>query len=212
MAKVDILNIEGRKVGDQNLPKEIFEVEVKPGVVQKAVRIFLSNKRAPIAHTKNRSERRGGGAKPWKQKGTGRARAGSRRSPIWRKGGVTFGPRNERNFSLKMNKKEKRKALFMALSDLAAEKSITLVDKIEMDKPQTKTAATALQKLNLNAKKTLIVLPEKNENVMRSFSNIPSATVTTVESLNIYEVVNAGQCMMPVDSVEALKKHFLKAS
>lgn len=212
MSKVDIVNIDGKKVGDTELPKEIFGVEVNPGVVQKAVRIFLSNQRNPIAHTKTRSERRGGGAKPWKQKGTGRARAGSRRSPIWKKGGVTFGPRNERNFSLKMNKKEKRKALFMAMSDIASEKGVKVLDALEIKKPQTKEMAGAMEKLKISDKKTLVIIPENNKNISLSFRNIPKTTTKTVESLNIYDVVNAEVCVLPADSLEALKKHFLKAS
>lgn len=209
MAKVTVVSQDGKKVGEENLSSDIFGVEVKSELIEKAVRSFLANKRHAIAHTKTRSERRGGGAKPWKQKGTGRARHGSVRSPIWKKGGVTFGPRSDRNFDVKINKKEKRKALFMSLSSRVNEDAITLLDALDMKEPKTKDAAEMLSKLKLDGKKVLIVLPESNEAVEKSVKNLPKAKVVNAQKLNVYDVVNYTHCVMPVDSVKAIEKHFL---
>ena len=111
MPKVEVINQSGEKVGEKELSADVFDVKINEGLVNKVLRAYLNNQRGPYAHTKTRAERRGGGAKPWRQKGTGRARAGSSRSPIWKKGGITFGPRNEKNFSIKVNKKEKKQVL-----------------------------------------------------------------------------------------------------
>ena len=138
MLKVSIYNKKAESVGDMSLPENIFGIKVKEGLVHQAVVAQMGNERQILAHTKQRADVRGGGKKPWKQKGTGRARVGSSRSPIWIGGGVTFGPLNNRNFSKDINLKMKRSALFMALSDKVAEGNIAVLEKIESENFKTK--------------------------------------------------------------------------
>jgi large subunit ribosomal protein L4 len=210
MSKVTVVSKDGKKVGEETLSSDIFGVDVNTGLVEKIVRAFLAGKRHAIAHTKTRSERRGGGAKPWKQKGTGRARHGSSRSPIWKKGGVTFGPRNERNFEIKVNKKEKKKALFMTLSAKVTEGQLVLIDSLKMEAPKTQEAAQLFSALKVADSKVLVVTPERDEVIEKSFRNIPKVKTVNVAKLNAYDVLNASHCVMPVDSVKAIEKHFLK--
>lgn len=209
MSKVTVVSKDGKKVGEETLSSDIFGVKVSVALVDKIVRAFLAGRRNPIAHTKTRSERRGGGAKPWKQKGTGRARHGSTRSPIWKKGGITFGPRNERNFEIKINKKERKKALFMSLSAKVNEGGLVLVDTIEMKEPKTSEAIKLFSALKVNEGRVLVVMPEKNEVLEKSVRNIPNSMVVNAQKLNVYDVVNASHCVMPVASLEAIEKHFL---
>lgn len=211
MSKVTVVSKDGKKIGEETLSSDIFGVEVNTGLVEKIVRSFLANKRHAIAHTKTRSERRGGGAKPWKQKGTGRARHGSSRSPIWKKGGVTFGPRSERNYALKVNKKEKKKALFMTLSSKVTDEKLVLLDALEMKEPKTQEAAGLMKSLKLDDAKVLIVTPEKNDAIEKSVRNLPKTHAVNVSKLNAYDVLNATHCVMSVDSVKAIEKHFLNA-
>ena len=152
--KAKIYNQEGRQVGKKELNPTIFGVEIKPEVVHQVVVTQMANRRQVLAHTKGRSEVRGGGKKPWRQKGTGRARHGSIRSPIWVGGGVTFGPTKIRNFNKAINKKIKRKALFMSLSDKIDNQKIILLDKLELSKIKTKKILAVLQALNLRKVKS----------------------------------------------------------
>jgi large subunit ribosomal protein L4 len=138
--KVPIYNQQAGKVGEVDLPVALFEVKPSEHLIAEAVRVQLSNARPGHANTKTRGEVRGGGKKPWKQKGTGRARAGSNRSPIWRHGGVTFGPKSNRNWNLKMNRTAKTKALLMALSDKVSNQKLFVVDKVEFPEAKTKLA------------------------------------------------------------------------
>jgi len=151
--KVKVYNIKGEAVKEVDLDPAIFGVKIKPELVQQAVVVSQANKRQVLAHAKDRSEVAGGGRKPWRQKGTGRARHGSNRSPIWRGGGITFGPTRSRNFSLKINKKAKRKALLMSLSDKAANEKIILLDKLELEEAKTKKFFEILQNLKLRERK-----------------------------------------------------------
>lgn len=203
---VDVLTLDGKKKETYDLPEHIFNVEVNKDLVHQALRAIMLGKLAPVAHTKDRSERAGGGRKPWKQKGTGRARAGSSRSPIWRKGGITFGPRNDRNFAVSINKKMKRKALFMVLSDAVKNDSFKLVDEIVISEPKTKLAKDVLANVVASADaKTLVVLPAKNENVEKAFRNLSNVKVLLADSLNVEDVLKYDTIMTSVPSIEVIK-------
>ncbi len=188
MSKVKVYNQAGKPVGEISLEPKVFNIPVKPELIQQAVRTLQANSRQVLAHTKDRSEVRGGGRKPWRQKGTGRARHGSIRSPIWIGGGVTFGPRSNKNYQLKMNKKAKRKALLMALSDKAADKKIIIVDKLELPEVKTKMLVSIIKALPCE-KKVLIVLDKGDVNIIKSANNIPSVNVVRADSLNIIDIL-----------------------
>ncbi len=190
MAKVEVYNLTGDKVKDLQLPDSMFAVPVKAEVVHQVVVALQSNQRQPWAHTKDRSEVSGGGKKPWRQKGTGRARHGSIRSPIWVGGGVTFGPRKDVNYTKKVNKKVKRLALFMTLSDRVAENALKVVDKLELNEIKTKIFAQALDKLSLADKKVLVVLDKDDDSkVLKSARNLPKVQVIKLENLNILDIL-----------------------
>ena len=209
MIKVKVYNIKGQPVGEVKLESKIFDIAIKPDLVQQAVRTQLANKRIAIAHTKDRSEVRGGGRKPWRQKGTGRARHGSIRSPLWKGGGVTFGPRKSRNFALKMNRKARRKALFMALSDKARNKKIVLLDKLEMPTIKTKDFIKIISKLPL--KKTILaILPKSDQKIIKSARNIPYVKTINADSLNVIDVLSHEYLFCPKDALGVITKTYLK--
>ncbi len=166
----------------------IFAVKPSPALVHEVIVAARANARHSIANTKTKGEVRGGGKKPWKQKGTGRARQGSTRSPQWVGGGITFGPRSERNFSLKVNKKAKRKALFMTLSDKLTNNAIVVLENIDTTKAKTKVAAATFTKLPLG-KTTLIVAPASNQSLMRMVRNLPNVKLVTANSLNLVDIL-----------------------
>lgn len=209
MLKVKVYNQSGKATGETNLDSKIFGIEINEKLVHQALRTHLANRRVAIAHTKSRQDVRGGGKKPWRQKGTGRARHGSIRSPLWKGGGVTFGPKSNRNFSLKMNKKAKRKALLMTLSDKATEKKIIVVDKIEMSSIKTKELATIITKLPLE-KKVLIVLPKTDSKIMKSAKNIKKLKIINASSLNIYGVLNTDSLLIFKDSLKVMSETYAK--
>lgn len=206
--KFDVYNKKGEKVGSVDAPKNVFEVTVDSTLVHEAVVSQQANSRAVLATTKDRSEVRGGGRKPWRQKGTGRARHGSRRSPIWVGGGITFGPSKLRNFVKKMNRKSRRKALFMTLSDKAQDKAIVVVDDLSIDEPKTKLIDAALKALPLQGKRTLIVVDPKNESVRRATQNIPNTQTIAPNSLNVVDVIKAGTIVVGKSELETLINHF----
>lgn len=209
MVKAKVYNKEGKVIEEVKLEPKIFEVEIKPELVQQAVRTQLANKRVAYAHTKDRSEVRGGGRKPWRQKGTGRARHGSIRSPLWRGGGVTFGPRKDRNFALKMNKKAKRKALLMTLSDKAQNKKIVLLNKLEMPAIKAKDFIKIISKLPL--KRTILtVLPKSDEKITKSARNIPYVKTIRADSLNIVDILSYEYLLCPKDTLTVINKTYLK--
>lgn len=209
MPKATVYNFkEGKKAKDLTLEKSIFNIEVKKEVLHKAINVQLSNRRENIAKTKDRSEVRGGGAKPWKQKGTGRARHGSTRSPIWIGGGVTFGPTNNRNFKRKINKKEKTKALLMALSDRANEKKIIILDDIKLDKISTKSFASKIKKLPVKDEKALLVISKKDSKITKSSANLPNIKTINISNLNIYDILNYEYLMLSKDALENMQKNY----
>src|SRR6056297_1895265 len=190
--KAQVYNQKGEKVEDINLAYHIFGVEIKKDLVHQAATTQMGNERKVLAHTKQRSEVRGGGRKPWRQKGTGRARAGTIRSPIWAGGGITFGPTNSRNFKKDINKKMKRKALFMALSDRLSNNNLVVLDKFDIKECKTKTVDNILQKLEKkilkdknNKRSVLVILPEPEEKVERSGRNLPGVKIINSDNINI---------------------------
>lgn len=209
MLKVKVYNSKGEKTGEQELNSAVFGVEIKSSLLHRVVVSQLANKRKAIADTKNRGERRGGGIKPWKQKGTGRARAGSIRSPLWKKGGVIFGPTEDRVFTKKLNKKEKRKALFMALSAKLSDNLLVVVDKFQMSKIRTKDIVNFLSSLSLKGKSTLIILPQPNKEVEKSSANLPQVKVLLVDSLNIMDVLKYDNLLISAEALKKIEKIYL---
>lgn len=208
MAKVTVYNSEGKSSGDVTLDKKIFGVVVKPDLVQQAVRTQMANRRVAIAHTKDRSDVRGGGKKPWRQKGTGRSRHGSIRSPLWKGGGVTFGPRSNRNYELKMNKKARRKALLMSLSARAQEKALVIVDSLKFEDGKTKTAVQLLKKLPVKGS-TLIIVPKLDERIVRATRNVPDVKITRADSINVVDLFKFRSVVATKDSLDIIKKTYL---
>jgi len=208
MPKVKVYNLNGEVVREEELSAEIFDIEIKPTVVQQVVEAQLANSRQVLAHTKGRGEVRGGGIKPWRQKGTGRARHGSIRSPLWVGGGVTFGPTKLRNFTKSVNKKVKQKALCMVLSDIVKHNSLILVEELAISEPKTQQLAALLEKLPVKNKKTLIVLEKKNENIISSSQNLPEVETAPVQSLNVVDLLKAECLLMPVKAVGKIGAHY----
>ena len=208
MIKVPVYNKEGKAVGEMKLEPRIFDIDINPEVVQQAVRTQLANKRKPIAHAKGRSEVRGGGRKPWRQKGTGRARHGSIRSPLWKGGGVTFGPSKDNNFGLKMNKKAKRKALLMCLTDKVQNKKFIVVEELKLSGIKTKDIAQLLSKLPVE-KKILTVLSKVDQIVIKSARNIPKVTTINADSLNVVALLKHEYVVIPKAGVEVISKTYL---
>ena len=203
-----VYNLKGEKVGKEKLNPAIFDIEVKTGVLHRVVEAQLANQRQVIAATKGRSQVRGGGRKPWKQKGTGRARAGSTRSPIWKGGGVTFGPTPARNFKKRINKKERKKALLMALTTKAQTKKIIVLDKFKLEKVKTKPIAVLLDSLSLGDKSTLIALPKKDVTATKSVANLPRVEANLASNLNVYDILRYDTLLLPKDSLKVIEKTF----
>lgn len=208
-----LYNQKAENIGKIDLPDQIFNLEMNNDLVHQVVTSQRSNKRQVIAHAKGRGEVRGGGKKPWKQKGTGRARVGSIRSPIWKGGGATFGPTKERIFKKKINKKMARRALFMTLSSKAKDKQIFILDNIRLEEPKTKEMAMILKNfssLMSNKPKTLLVLPSMEDKVKRSSKNLPNFSAVEARNLNPLEVLSYKYLVLVKDSVDALNKTFNK--
>ncbi len=203
MTSVKVYDQEKNVVGEIELPDEIFGVEIKPEILHFVVRAHLANSRVGTASVKTRSTISGGGRKPWRQKGTGRARVGSIRSPIWRGGAVIHGPQ-PRDYSFKVNKKIKKLALKMALTSKLKNEELLVVDKIVTGSPKTKEFVQIKNKLEL--KKALIVLPEKDNNLFLASRNVPDVKVIGPESLNIYEILKYENLVITPEIVETLKQ------
>lgn len=210
--KIAVYNQKGKELEQVELPAEIFGLKINASLIRQALTAQLANSRKNIAHTKDRSEVRGGGKKPWKQKGTGRARHGSNRSPIWIGGGITFGPRKEKNFSLKINKAMKRKALCMVLAGKAKDAELILLDELKLNAPKTKEMAVVIKNLktikNDLGKGALIVLSEKNEAVLRASKNIQGVLTIGARSLNIVDLLSSRYLIMPKSAIEAIKNMY----
>jgi len=208
--KTTVYNQSGKEVGDITLPKEIFEVALNADLVHQVMVSMSSNARQNSAHAKNRSEVSGSGIKPWRQKGTGRARHGSRRSPIWRGGGVAHGPRNEKNYEKIVPAKMRRKALLMLLSEKAKANQLIVLDKIELENGKTKEIAAALAKLPCRAQTTLIALPAYDKKTVLATRNIKKTSIEEARNLNVLGLLNHKYILMPQDSIKAIEKTFVK--
>ncbi len=208
--KTILYNQKGEKIREIELPENIFGVETNTNLLHQVVVSQRSNKRQSNAHTKNKGEVKGGGKKPWRQKGTGRARHGSIRSPIWRGGGVTFGPTNEKNYKKIISKKVKRKALFMALSEKYRNNMLIVVDNIIINRIKTKEMFKIInilfEKLKLNKAKTFIALAEQNENIVKSIRNIADIKTIQFKDLNALDLLNTKYLIIPQKSIEMLEK------
>lgn len=206
--KTNLYDLEGSVKGSVELPDGLFGVKVKASVLQRAVLAQDANSRQPLAHTKTKGEVRGGGRKPWKQKGTGRARAGSSRSPIWVGGGITFGPRKERDYTTKLNTKERRAALRMAFSTKA--ETLKVLETFGEAAAKTKAAAQLLKKLG--ATRSVLFLNAQAENAwVRAFRNVPRVTTLAADSANVRDVLAAHTLVLTQNGLETVTKRFSKS-
>lgn len=203
-----VYNIQGKKVSTLEASDAIFGVKVKPAVLHEAVVAQRANARVAIAHTKTRGEISGGGKKPWKQKGTGRARHGSIRSPIWRGGGITFGPRSNRNFSKKINSKVKRQAILMALSDKVTCGTFYVLESLAGDFSKTKDIAKIVRALPIVKGKTLFVLPASEKRAGRLAANIERVTPIGAGSVNVVDVLNNVNLVTTVEGIKEITKTY----
>ena len=234
--KVNIYNQKGEIVGDLELSPKVFGLKVNPALVHQAVVAQQANQRQVLAHTKDRGEVRGGGRKPWRQKGTGRARHGSIRSPIWRGGGVTFGPTKERNFKKELNKKMKQKAILMALSDKLASQNLMIVDKFELENYKTKIfnqiinslvkiftdqlaqtetadkskASSKVKEKSKGKRDVLIVIEQKNEQLAASARNLADLKLISLDNINLVDLLKYQRLILTNETVKILEKRYNK--
>lgn len=207
---VAIYNQEGEKVSQTRLPAELFGQKVNSDLVHQVTVSQMANRRKVIANTKDRGEVRGGGRKPWRQKGTGRARHGSIRSPIWKGGGVTFGPTKERVFKKSIPKKMRRKALFMVLSAKANNNLIIILDKLKLEQVKTKSMDKIFKKLPCQEKNLLLVLPEIDKKLILASRNIPAVQTIQAKDLNCLDLLSFKYLVMPKETIKVIKETFLK--
>ena len=206
--KVDVINIKGEKVDSTDLPAQIFEAPILEDLMHQALVRQMANARLGTHKTKSRGEVRGGGRKPWRQKGTGRARHGSRRSPIWVGGGKVHTPR-PRDYSLKMPRKMRRAALRSALSVKASQQAIIVVDQFKMNEARTAEMASVLAEL-VGASSALILLSDANEDVERSVRNLPAAKTLRANYLNVRDLLGYDRVVMPLDALNVLQSYLGK--
>ena len=204
MPKVDVLSVDGKKVKELELNENVFGIEPNENIVHSAIVNYLANQRQGTQNTKTRAEVSGGGRKPWRQKGTGRARQGSIRAPQWIKGGIALGPR-PRSYSYKINKKEKRLAIKSILSSKVAEKELVVLDKLELKEIKTANMVKILNNVKAEGK-TLILLPANNENVLKSSRNIEGVKTLTVDTINAYDLVKYKGLVVTEDTVKKLEE------
>ena len=205
-----IYNQKGVEAGKIVLPAKVFSAKWRADLVHQVVEGMRSNKRAGTADTKGRGEVRGGGKKPWAQKGTGRARHGSIRSPLWKGGGVTHGPRIERVFERDIPKKMRRKALFMVLSEKAKNKQLLVLDKIELEKGKTKEMVASLSKLPCNNQATLIAMPNYDKKIFMASRNIKKVVIDDAKNLNVLEVLSHKYLLITKESIKTIENTFAK--
>ena len=204
MPKIDVYDINGKKVKELELNEAVFGIEPNEAVVHSVLVNFLANQRQGTQSTKTRAEVRGGGRKPWRQKGTGRARQGSIRAPQWVKGGIALGPR-PRSYKYTVNKKERRLAIRSVLSSKVLENNLVVLDKAEMKEIKTQAMVKTLANLKVEGK-TLILLPERNENVQKSARNIKNVKTTLVNTINVYDLLKYNKLVVTLDAVKKLEE------
>ena len=215
---VKVYNQKAEETGSIELPESVFNIKINEALVHQAMVAQMGNERQVLAHTKDRSEVRGGGKKPWAQKGTGRARAGSNRSPIWKGGGVTFGPRSERNFKKDINKKMKRKAICMVLSDKTNENKLLVLDKIEIKEFKTKKIDLMIEKLEKKINKdnkdnkikrsALVINDKKDEKAKYSFRNISGVKLINLDNINILDLLKYRDLLISKDCVKKIEETY----
>lgn len=204
MPKIDVYNMQGKKVSDIELNENVFGIKPNEKIVHIALVNYMANQRQGTASTKTRAEVSGGGRKPWRQKGTGRARQGSIRAPQWFKGGIALGPK-PRDYRYTINKKERRLAIKSMLSSKVLENNLVVVDKMEFDEIKTKNMVNVLTNLKVEGK-TLMILPEKNEKVQLSARNIEGVKTGLVNTINVYDLLKYNKLILTVDSVKSLEE------
>ncbi len=204
MPTIDVYNVEGKKVSTVDLKEEIFGLEPNENIVHSVLINFLANQRQGTQSTKTRSEVSGGGRKPWRQKGTGRARQGSIRAPQWIKGGIALGPK-PRSYTYRVNKKEKRLAIKSVLSSKVLENQLVVIDKLPFKEIKTKQMVNVLEKNKVEGK-ALIMLPEKNEAVQKSARNIEGVKTTLVNTINVYDLLKYNKLVLTLDTVKKLEE------
>ncbi|MBA7472342.1 50S ribosomal protein L4 [subsurface metagenome] len=202
MPEVDLLNSKGENVGKISLPEEIFGKKVNPGLVHEALVSQLAMARQGTASAKTRAEVSGGGAKPWRQKGTGRARVGSNRSPLWRHGGVTFGPK-PRSYKTAFPKKKRRSAVKQILSEKIRENRLRVIDSLMLEEGKTKKAKALLEKMDV-LMGALVIAKGKDANLSRAFANLPKVKLITVQSINIRDLLNYEKIIITRDAIGAI--------
>jgi large subunit ribosomal protein L4 len=206
MATAHRFEKDGSRAGSVDLPKSLFEAEVNPFVVHQAVVAHLANQRQGTVNTKERSDVRGGGKKPWRQKGTGRARAGTIRSPLWRGGGTVFGP-HPREYRLKLNKKIRRAALKSSLTSRARDGAVLVIESLAFDAPKTKAFAAVLKNLDVQPRtKTLIVLHKPTGATLKSARNVAGVRTTAADKVNVYDVVWADKIIVTRDALKRMEE------
>ena len=209
MSKIKVYNQDGKVVSEREMAPKLFDVKVNESLVHLAAEAQMANSRVMGGHSKTRGEVRGGGTKPWKQKGTGRARHGSIRSPIWRGGGVTFGPQSERNFSKKLNRKSKKGALAMALTDKVQHEALLGLESLTMEAGKTKTMAAMLKKLPVG-RKVLLVLPKSDPMAVRASRNLKNLWTITASAISLVDVLKADTVVASVAALDLLEKGYSK--
>lgn len=211
--KTEVYNQEAQKIEEISLSDKVFNIEANEDLIHQTFVVQDGNRRQVLAHAKIRSEVRGGGRKPWRQKGTGRARAGTIRSPLWRGGGMTFGPSKDRNFKRKINKKMKKQAIWMVLSDKLREKKLIVLDKLEIKEPKTKL----MEQIFLNLEKkvfkikdkkrsVLLIAPKSEENVLLSGRNLPGVKIINVNNINIIDLLRYREVIFIKEAIVKLEK------
>ena len=208
MPEIKVVNMAGAEVGTMSLSDVVFGAEVNAAILHTAVRAYLSNQRQGTQSTLTRTEVSGGGRKPWRQKGSGRARQGSTRAPQWTHGGVALGPK-PRTYKVKMNKKVKRLAMFSALSSKVATNDMIVVDAIAANEYKTKVMAGMLQAIGAG-KKTLVVLPENDSKAIRSLANIAGVKVSQYNTINVYDILNCDSLVVAKAAVEKIEEVYAK--
>ena len=204
MPKIDVYNVEGKKVSTVELKEEIFGIEPNEAVVHSVLVNYLANQRQGTQSTKTRAEVRGGGRKPWRQKGTGRARQGSIRATQWIKGGIALGPK-PRSYKYRINKKEKRLAIRSLLSDKVTNKNLVVVDKFDFKEIKTKQMADAMEKLKVTGK-ALVMVADKDEVVQKSARNLENVRTCSVSTINVYDLLKYEKLVLTVDTVKKLEE------
>ena len=204
MPKVDVYSVDGKKLKSMELNEAVFGIEPNEAVVHSVLVNYLANQRQGTQSTKTRAEVRGGGRKPWRQKGTGRARQGSIRAPQWIKGGIALGPK-PRSYKYRVNRKEKQLAIRSLLSSKVLENTLVVVDKFDFTEIKTKQVATAMKNLNVEGK-TLIMIPEKNEVIQKSARNLENVRTVSVATINVFDLLKYKNLVVTVDTVKKLEE------